>query len=195
LQNMLNNLGITKNGAVECFSMPNELRNLLTYFHIYKCSYVLTLRGDSESIGILLRLYYSNYVHETMVIGDYCCKTYVEFVGIPRLCIVDGKTLRYSNTDIRIIERKFNYVERCINPRGCITTNCMESIKRCYKVGVPCLLIVDGEEDLLALATMVLIDHGIVIYGVPHEGIAIIPIDKAKVDAINIFSQFIRLNS
>ncbi|ADM28690.1 Protein of unknown function DUF359 [Ignisphaera aggregans DSM 17230] len=192
---MLNDLGITKNGTAECFLMPNELRNLLTYFHIYKCSYVLTLRGDRESIGILLRLYYSNYVHETMVVGDYCCKTYIEFVGVPRLCIVDGKTLRYNNTDIRDIERRFNYVERCVNPRGCITTNCMEAIKRCYKEGVPCLLIVDGEEDLLTLATIILIDHGIVVYGVPHEGIAIIPIDKAKVDAINIFSQFIRLNS
>ncbi len=187
---MLNNLRIAKNENIECFLMPSELRNLFTYFHIYKYPYILTLRGNRENIGILLRLYYSSSIHETVVIGDYCCKTYVEFVGVPRLCIVDGKTLRHSNIDIEIIKRKFSYIEKCVNPRGCITTNCIESIKRCYKVGAPCLLIVDGEEDLLALASIVLIDHGIVIYGIPHEGIAIIFIDKIKVDAINIFSQF-----
>jgi len=191
---MLNNLVIEKNRTVECFLMPNELRNLLAYFHIYKYPYVLTLRGDRESVGILLRLYYSNYIRETIVVGDYCCKTYLEFVGVPRLCIVDGKTLRNSDINISVIEKRFSYIERCINPGGCITLNCMETIKRCYKAGIPCLLIVDGEEDLLALASIILIDHGITIYGVPYEGVAIVPIDRAKIDAINIFSQFIRVH-
>ncbi len=190
---MLNNIE-DSDKETTCFLLPNELRNLLAYFHIYKYPYVLTLRGNRESIGILLRLYYSGYSHETMVVGDYCCKTYIEYVGMPRTCIVDRKTLRYSDTDIIDIEKKFDYVERCVNPRGCITVSCMKSIRRCYSMGVPCLLIVDGEEDLLTLASIITIDHGIVIYGIPYEGIAIIFIDRVKVDAINLFSQFIMSN-
>jgi len=126
-----------------------------------------------------------------VAVGDIVCSTILDYVGTPRLCIVDGKTVRVAYRDLDKALKRFGVVLRCSNPPGTISEECVEAIARALSTASSSLLLVDGEEDLLALAVLILgSDIDYVIYGVPSTGVAIIDAKGSAVTAINLFSQF-----
>ncbi|MCS7111711.1 MAG: GTP-dependent dephospho-CoA kinase family protein [Ignisphaera sp.] len=172
------------------YEMPSIFRAALSNPHIYLQQGTRLLTGLREAVAHILRSQYYSELYSIVVVGDYVCETFIRYVGIPRLCIVDGKTLRYTDVNFDELKKNFRHIETCRNPPGYISRACLEAIRICFKKGVESLILVDGEEDLLALASLITIPHGYVIYGIPHLGVAISDVLPLKTYIINIFSHF-----
>ena len=173
------------------FLLPQELRKILSDLHIYAENSVKVYRGLPEYIGLRLRAEILLHLDKVVAVGDMVCNTIASYVGVPRLCIVDGKTLRESSSDIESLAKLFRNRHTCRNPAGTISSSCIELLKSVLDDMDRHIVVVDGEEDLLALAVVLFgrwVDY--VVYGVPRVGVAVIDVPLFRVSAINIFSQF-----
>ncbi len=164
--------------------MPEALRPLLSQPWLFYRSTLV--EGPREYVGSLLRVVVRS--DSTVFVGDVVCGTAIENLGPPRMCIVDSRTMRSG--EVRIDERLFDYVDRCRNERGSISLECLSKEVELLRRRARALLIVDGEEDLLALpiVAMNVVD---VVFGVPGKGICIVwrGVDNAVL-AINTLSRF-----
>lgn len=71
-----------------------------------------------------------------------------------------------------------NKTFRVRNPRGHLSFEAREVMRRAASAGGGSLVIVDGEEDLLTLFAIDLSEEGdLVIYGQPDEGVVVVRID------------------
>jgi uncharacterized protein (UPF0218 family) len=102
-----------------------------------------------------------------------------------KLSIIDNKCMRKSAQPFLIAAVKSVYVR---NPQGTITDEAIEAIKNALQSDVNVRMIVEGEEDLLALtAIMQAPVDSLVLYGQPFEGIVVVkvtPDKKAEVSGI-----------
>ena len=169
------------------YKMPESMRQRLSKPFLYDKN-LLLLRGPREYVASVLRTLLYDKLYNVYVVGDYTCETFVQHIGLPRMCIIDGTTLRESY-DTKHLLRFFDSLYECSNPRGTISMDCINKIKLALK-GSRSIIFVHGEEDLLALALLIILPSGYVIYGIPHEGVAITDVIDSKVEAINIFSHF-----
>lgn len=172
------------------YEMPSAFREALSKPYIYLQQGTQLIVGSREAVASVLRSQYYLDLYDVVAVGDYVCGTLVKYVGVPRICIVDGKTLRCRDVDFSEMEKIFIRVERCRNPPGHISRTCLDTIQKCFREGVKCLIVVDGEEDLLALASLITIPRGYVIYGIPSLGVAVSDAHSLKIYTTNIFSHF-----
>jgi uncharacterized protein (UPF0218 family) len=64
---------------------------------------------------------------------------------------------------------------RVSNPAGCIDPDAAEAVVKAYRSGRPTLVLVDGEEDLLALPLLYhLGDRDALLYGQPGRGCVVV---------------------
>ena len=166
-------------------AMPEELRRYLSApWTIFR---VEVLRGPREYVASILR----NLVNplRTSVVGDVVCSTFLSAIGRPRLCVVDTKTLRFEAAT-PVDEGVFEFVDRCVNARGTISLQCVEAMIELLELQAPSLLVVEGEEDLLALP-LVAMGCTDVVFGLPRVGVCIVRrgLDNV-VKAINVLSRF-----
>ena len=169
------------------FIMPEDIRPILSLAHKYFRALVFS--GAREGIGFILRSMFYTNLDKVYVVGDYVCKTFEYYVGIPRICIIDMKTLRNSFSE-HVRSDFFDMTLRCRNPPGTITNECLRAISQGYDSGLRVLIYVEGEEDLLGLGIMMVVRNGYLIYGIPRKGVAVMPIEENIVNAINLFSKF-----
>ncbi|MFO7992311.1 MAG: GTP-dependent dephospho-CoA kinase family protein [Thermoplasmata archaeon] len=106
-----------------------------------------------------------------ITVGDFVTNTLFQQGIIPDVSIIDGKTRRGSYSieeipDVEIVELK--------NPAGHITESSWEKIHAAIAADEKVLIDVDGEEDMLSLVCIILCPkNGIVIYGIPSEGMVV----------------------
>jgi uncharacterized protein (UPF0218 family) len=85
-----------------------------------------------------------------------------------------------------LTERRFNYPAkefRCSNPSGTISSNAVEVLSMVAKRRSRSRVVVDGEEDMLALPLFYILPIGsIVLYGQPLEGMVVVRITSSKQD-------------
>lgn len=172
------------------YEMPSTFREPLSKPYIYLSHGTLLFTGPREAIAYILRSIYYLELHNVVVVGDYVCETFIKYIGVPRICIIDGRTLRYLDMDSKNLENVFGHVEICVNPQGHISRTCLETIYRCFEKGIKSLILVYGEEDLLSLASLLVIPQGYVVYGIPSLGVAVSDALSLKICVINIFSHF-----
>ncbi len=175
--------------------LPEDLRPILAEFHrIVDCNtYTYTPLANM----ILMKSTLYTLLHKLIVVGDYVCRNIVEAVGIPRICVIDLKTMRTSldSEILNELRSRFDYVMSCKNKPGTISTNCIEVLEEIlYRFrGCRTLLIVEGEEDLLTLALLLKIlpdEDYLILYGIPKRGIAVVYTTiKSIVEALNIASR------
>jgi uncharacterized protein (UPF0218 family) len=68
---------------------------------------------------------------------------------------------------------------RVANPAGQITTELVQEIALALERNVPTKLLVEGEEDLAALACVAMAPPGsCLVYGVPGKGMAMLRVDE-----------------
>jgi GTP-dependent dephospho-CoA kinase len=93
------------------------------------------------------------------------------------LRIVDQMTLRKRMSPVEIkIERTY----RVRNPAGVVTKEAWDAIREALK-DREALILVDGEEDLLAIpAVLESPDNALVVYGQPSEGIVVVTASAEK---------------
>jgi len=118
-------------------------------------------------------------------VGDTVSKNITENHVLPQLAIVDNKVMRRNIQPIPTTTEKTIHVK---NPPGTITEEAVTAIQDALKSSCHVKIIVDGEEDLLTLITVLYApQNSFVVYGQPYEGIVIVkvtPEKKAEVSEI-----------
>jgi len=121
-------------------------------------------------------------------VGDVTTHRLLQAGLKPRLAIIDNRVQRKaSNYKIRYDAK----ILKCENPPGTITDELWTTIKKAIKSGDNFLIIVDGEEDLAVLPSIILAPaDAIILYGQPNEGVVLIKAEKMKQKAENIIREF-----
>ncbi len=112
-----------------------------------------------------------------ITVGDATTERLLGFGITPNLAIVDGKERRLARE-----YPKHNAKEmHCVNPAGTISSSAVQLLKDALAELQPVVVIVEGEEDLLALPVFAIVAEGaVVLYGQPLEGIVAVKITPAK---------------
>jgi uncharacterized protein (UPF0218 family) len=113
-----------------------------------------------------------------VAVGDTVSRNLTENGFAPKLTIVDNKCMRKNTKPPRLGSDQALYVK---NPQGTITDEAEETIARALKGKQTVKIIVDGEEDLLALPAIIhSADKSFVIYGQPYQGIVVVKATSEK---------------
>ncbi|MCX8188848.1 MAG: GTP-dependent dephospho-CoA kinase family protein [Nitrososphaeria archaeon] len=109
-------------------------------------------------------------------VGDATLDFLLSINIVPDIQIVDIKEKRLP----RNVPKPAHKVEFHVsNPRGCITEESIEAFKASLCSNKPVRILVDGEEDLLALVAIIFSPKGsCVLYGQPDEGLVIVDVEE-----------------
>ncbi|MEM3397329.1 MAG: DUF359 domain-containing protein [Thermoplasmata archaeon] len=145
---------------------------------------------------------------EIACIGDVCTISLLEAGIKPKICIVDYATKRFSIEEAKAkilgligYDRIFWLVKnelnakippdfwlgiRVRNPQSTITQELWDAVGYAYSVENPTLIEVNGEEDLAALACIILGNIGTkVIYGIPDVGMQLLQVTAELKENVN----------
>ncbi len=138
----------------------------------------LLLRGEpAETIPQLRRLIDERKPPMLTAVGDVVSRETLEAGLMVHLRLVDNKTLRRA-----IVATKFTTLNayRVTNPAGVIRMDAWETIREAIRGRADAVILVEGEEDLLALPCVVESpDNAFVIYGQPSEGMVVVTASAA----------------
>ncbi|MCE4601746.1 MAG: GTP-dependent dephospho-CoA kinase family protein [Desulfurococcales archaeon] len=137
---------------------------------------------------------YRGRVHELLAhlkpitlscIGDIVTRTCLDSGLTPTLAAIDGFTRRdLTTTTNELLDRASRMgmeVYKISNPRGTVSVDAIEAVCRALRLRAPTLLLVDGEEDLLALPALACSpEGGVVVYGAPGMGAVILQVDLLR---------------
>lgn len=117
--------------------------------------------------------------------GDRVTALAVQLGKFPHIGIVDLKTQRNDPIDpaafLPLAERRRVEVR---NPAGMLTERLRRAVRELASGGGG-LIVVDGEEDLGALALVESLPVGAtVIYGIPGEGVSFVPVDAVAKERV-----------
>ncbi|MEM3700343.1 MAG: DUF359 domain-containing protein [Candidatus Bathyarchaeia archaeon] len=137
------------------------------------------IRGSyTETMKKLLDMIREEKPSTIISVGDTVSKNIAENHVMPQLAIVDNKVMRKNIQPIPTTAEKIIYVK---NPPGTITEEAVAAIQTALKSNCHVKIVVDGEEDLLALiAVLHAPESAFVIYGQPYEGIVIVKATSKK---------------
>lgn len=111
-------------------------------------------------------------------VGDIVSKNLTENNMSAKLSVVDNKVMRRRIQPIALVADKTVYVK---NPPGTITEEAMAIIRKAIEDNGHIKLVVEGEEDLLALvAALYAPENSFVVYGQPREGIVVVKVTNRK---------------
>lgn len=115
---------------------------------------------------------------KVIAVGDATTERLVSFGMIPDVAVIDGKERRSR----RSYPANYPAKElRCANPAGSISKEAVKVLQDALKAPPPMRVLVDGEEDLLALPAFASAPEGsAVLYGQPLEGLVVVRITPAK---------------
>ncbi|RLE49064.1 MAG: hypothetical protein DRJ18_00505 [Candidatus Methanomethylicota archaeon] len=175
------------------FSIQFNCLKLMEKFRSeFKRPYGIVLSGSGENSAIaLVNLVKERKPPKFVAVGDVVAGWMLNLNFIPDLSIVDfkvGRKIRPFNYDSCL----FSKVLRVSNPAGCITCEAWLAIQYALALDGKYLMIVDGEEDLLALPAVLCSPfNSIVAFGLPGEGIMAVPVDyKARMEAFRLLRFF-----
>jgi uncharacterized protein (UPF0218 family) len=96
----------------------------------------------------------------------------------PQLTIIDNISLRTHKMPQKAPVKKTIYVK---NPQGTITHEAILAVKQALEKKGHTHIVVDGEEDLLALIAVIYAPtNSFVVYGQPHSGIVVVKVTSEK---------------
>ena len=111
-------------------------------------------------------------------VGDVVSLNLYENQMNPQLSITDNKRMRKKVKPKVFAGMKVVHVK---NPQGTITEEAIAAIREALESDEPVRIIVDGEEDLLALiAVLYAPEKSLVVYGQPYEGIVVVEVTSEK---------------
>ena len=130
-----------------------------------------------------------------VTVGDFCTLDLVARGRSPDLCLVDFKTKRQEDPELRdALQRIGSVVMRVTNPAGTITPDAWRVISEAFKSKERVRVEVRGEEDLLALVCIALApSSAAVLYGLPSQGVVVVrPDEAAKSRAMDVLRRMER---
>lgn len=138
-----------------------------------------------ETMNQLSQLILKEKPQYIISVGDVVSQNMLKQRFPIQLIIVDNKVMRNPAKPIKArVPRKVNIR----NPPGTLTPEAWAVIEQALKQEQPTQVLVDGEEDLLALVAILKAPKtSLVVYGQPHEGVVVVKVDdsiKEKVKRI-----------
>jgi uncharacterized protein (UPF0218 family) len=117
-----------------------------------------------------------------VTVGDTVTRNLVENQVLPKLSIVDNVVMREKTAPVRLLA---DAIVRVKNPAGTITDEAVSAVERALSGGERVGLIVEGEEDLLALPAVLYAPlNSLVVYGQPYEGVVVVRVTQEKKDEV-----------
>jgi hypothetical protein len=111
-------------------------------------------------------------------VGDVVSENMTKHGVSAQLIIVDNRVMRQP---IEPVMMEAKEVIRVKNPAGTITEEAWRAVKNALKQKRLTKIVVDGEEDLLALPVLLHAPlNALVVYGQPYEGIVAIKVTQQK---------------
>ena len=153
----------------EDIPLPEKLRSRLAkpLGHLYRMD-----ANDAESFAASVR-----GAKVVVTVGDKVSETVAKLGRVPDVHIVDGLEKRRKRVPPSV---KHVVSIRVKNPAGMITVEAMDAVRRAFRGRKPARVLVDGEEDLLAIPAVIFAPLGArVYYGQPDEGIVMLQVDGA----------------
>jgi len=131
------------------------------------------LQGSPEETMIAVRRFIEKEKPPKIVtVGDQVSKDLSENRIAPDVLIVDNKIMRQQIPPIPVSADKNVRVK---NPAGTITDEAWSAIERAVADSRRTKVVVDGEEDLLALVAIIVApENCVVLYGQPTSGIVLV---------------------
>jgi uncharacterized protein (UPF0218 family) len=114
-----------------------------------------------------------------VTVGDRVTETVGGLGRTPDIQVVDGKENRKGRDPPDVPYARLIKVS---NPPGGLTNEAMEGIRKAFHGKKPVRVMVDGEEDLMAIPVIALAPvSAVVVYGQPGEGLVAVRADaKSK---------------
>jgi uncharacterized protein (UPF0218 family) len=163
------------------YSITPELRAKL------KEPFGMLIRGSfAETMGKMEKIVKRENPPKIVSVGDTVSRNLHEHRMNPQLSITDNKRMR-RRIQPRIFTGK--KVVQVKNPQGTITEEAITAIRQALESDERVHIIVDGEEDLLALVVVFYApEKSLVVYGQPYEGIVVVKVtSEKKAEAAEIF--------
>lgn len=122
-------------------------------------------------------------------VGDIVSRSILKIPVLVNVRIIDNRAMRKN---LEFFDFKNKKTFHAYNPAGSIEIMAWQAIKEAIK-SKDALVIIDGEEDLLALVAVIESpNNSLVIYGQPKEGIVVIEVNEtAKREAKTIIGSMI----
>ena len=134
------------------------------------------IRGTPEDVRRELEALVAERRGPMIVVGDVVSSTVSKLAPERTVYVTDGRTLRERTSEVKL---DVDVVVRCRNEPGTISREAYEVIREAIGSGKRVHVVVDGEEDLLALAAVYLSPVGsIVVYGQPGEGVVVVEVNE-----------------
>ncbi len=109
-------------------------------------------------------------------VGDVVSRNMIEYGISPYVFIVDNKVMRQP---IKPLEVDSDQVLYASNPPGTITDEAQTAIKKALEEKGRTKVVIDGEEDLLAVSTVLFAPkNALVVYGQPEVGIVVVKVTE-----------------
>lgn len=112
-----------------------------------------------------------------VAVGDRVTETFQETTGrSPDVFIVDGRERREKREVPNIAHAETLSAK---NPAGMITRAARTAVKKAFEGKKPAMVLIDGEEDLLAIPAVIEAPVGaVVFYGQPSKGVVAVEVDE-----------------
>jgi len=112
-----------------------------------------------------------------IAVGDRVSRNIIEKGMHLDVAVVDNKVMRKPIAPIKFKAEKTYWVS---NPAGTLTDEAWQAIEEAVNYNGQVKVLVDGEEDLLALvAVLSAPENSMVIYGQPRRGIVVVNVTEA----------------
>ena len=113
-----------------------------------------------------------------VAIGDVCTLGLLAMGMRPHLAVFDHRFMRkrLDSGMVRILEMHYRRPKRYKNPPGTLSEKLVADAPKLLAEGGA--VLIDGEEDLTALAFIRSAKKEIIVYGQPHEGMVIVVPDR-----------------
>jgi uncharacterized protein (UPF0218 family) len=129
-------------------------------------------QATKKKIGFILK-----GAKKVIAVGDATTERLAGFGFIPDIAVVDGKERRSARSVPSYRAKEM----RCKNTAGAISKDAVIVLKDVLAEKQPVRVLVEGEEDMLALPLFVMAPIGaVVLYGQPLEGLVAVKITGAK---------------
>ena len=155
------------------YNLPSKLRRKL------KKPLGELIRGSfNETMDRLKFLVQTEKPPCVVSVGDVVSKNLMESQIHPRLLILDNKVMR---SNIKPFPLKAEEERHVKNPPGTITFEAFNAVQEAFKANHRVKVVVEGEEDLLALAAILHAPlNSIIVYGQPQKGIVVVKATQQK---------------
>ena len=111
-------------------------------------------------------------------VGDVVSENMAKCGILTHLAIVDNRVMRQPRKPVVL---KVNQTIHVKNPPGTITDEAWLAVKKALKQRQQIKIVVDGEEDLLALVALLHAPlNALVVYGQPYKGIVAVKVTQRK---------------